>query len=52
MCGIDFSNNEAGIVPGRSGEGCEETQHDDYKHLRVDDIEKEDGGSGCQKTEG
>ena len=42
VCGIDFSYDETGIIPSRSGESSEQTQHDHHKHLRVDNVEEKD----------
>lgn len=52
MSRVDFCYDEAGVVPGWSRESSEETKHDDNKHLRVDDVEKEHRGSGCEEAEG
>ena len=52
VSGVDFCYDEAGVVPGWSRESGEETQHDDNKYLRVDDVEKEHRGSGGEEAEG
>lgn len=51
MSGIDLSNNESGVVPGRSGKSREQTEHDHHYRLIMHNVEQKHRNGRDEQTE-